>query len=306
MDCTASRRFTATNVSWPSSRFFIPNSGLTDFLLNNIWLKVCLLIPQIFTDAYVADTVWFLTTPQREELCCRVRELVHHVMYAAKIRQNELRVSYTIPAIPSEAAWMFHVLQVILVVVGFDTETNCPSKVDRSPVSAESEGTAAQSQATFFLDGALSTFCERMKASEAVFDYPEYDPSHWVSNNFAYRSRPTSFLPIPVDDSLADSFEYNEAIAQWRECGMEAPATGVSDAAAKAAGLAATVNIVHCLLKQGPTHHSVRVLASQISGEGMPGAIDIDFFVKEEERARSELSHSLLPELVTLPPSSEE
>jgi hypothetical protein len=39
---------------------------------------------------------------------------------------------------------------------------------------------------------------------------------------------------------------------------------------------------------------------------GMPGAINIDFFVKEEERARSESSHSLMPELVTPPPSSED
>jgi hypothetical protein len=78
-----------------------------------------------------------------------------------------------------------------------------------------------------------------------------------------------------------------------------------ADAAAKAAGLAAMVNIMHCLLKLGPTHRSVRVLASQISGEGIPSGIDIDFFVKEEERARSESSHSLLPELVTPPPSSE-
>jgi hypothetical protein len=64
-------------------------------------------------------------------------------MFAAKIRQNELRVSYTIPTIPSEAAWMFHVMQVIFVVVGFDTEANCPSKADRSPVSAELEGAIA-------------------------------------------------------------------------------------------------------------------------------------------------------------------
>jgi hypothetical protein len=80
MDCTASRRFTATNVSWSSSRFFIPDGGLADFLLNNIRLKVFLLIPQIFTDAYVADTVRFLMTPQREELRCCVCELVRHVV----------------------------------------------------------------------------------------------------------------------------------------------------------------------------------------------------------------------------------
>jgi hypothetical protein len=37
----------------------------------------------------------------------------------------------------------------------------------------------------------------------------------------------------------------------------------------------------------------------------MPSAINVDFFVKEEEQARSESFHSSLPELVTLPPSSE-
>jgi hypothetical protein len=57
MDCAASHRFTATNVSWPLSHFFIPDGGLANFLLNNIRLKVFLLIPQIFTDVYVADTV---------------------------------------------------------------------------------------------------------------------------------------------------------------------------------------------------------------------------------------------------------
>jgi hypothetical protein len=80
MDCAASCRFTATNISWPLSQFFIPNGGLANFLLNNIRLKVFLLIPQIFTDVYVADTVRFLTTPQREELCCRLRKLVRFVV----------------------------------------------------------------------------------------------------------------------------------------------------------------------------------------------------------------------------------
>jgi hypothetical protein len=230
-----------------------------------------------------------------------------------------------VPAILSEAVWMFHVMQVILVVIGFDTEMNCPSKADGSPVSAELEGAATQLQAKFFLNGVLSTFCEKMKAGEAVFlNYLEYAPSHWVSNNFAYCSCPTSFLPIPVDNSLADSFECNEAIAQWREHGMEATVPGVyvfcddhgaathlcekvprltvrnlldeADVAAKAAGLAAIVNVVHRLLKRGHTRCSVRVLASQISREGMPSAIDLDLFVKEEERARSESSHSSLPE----------
>jgi hypothetical protein len=37
----------------------------------------------------------------------------------------------------------------------------------------------------------------------------------------------------------------------------------------------------------------------------MPGGINIDFFVKEEEQGRSKSSHSSLPELVTPLPLSE-
>jgi hypothetical protein len=82
--------------------------------------------------------------------------------------QNELRVSYIVAVIPSKAAWMFHVIQVVLVVVGFNTEANCPSKAARSPMTAELVGTAVQSQALFFLNGALAMFCKRMKVGEAV------------------------------------------------------------------------------------------------------------------------------------------
>jgi hypothetical protein len=77
-----------------------------------------------------------------------------------------------------------------------------------------------------------------------------------------------------------------------------------ADAVAKAAGLAATVNVVHRLLKRGPTRRSVRVLALQISRDRRASGMDVDFFVKEEERARSESSQSSLLELVTPLPSS--
>jgi hypothetical protein len=81
---------------------------------------------------------------------------------------------YTIPTVPSEAAWMFHVIQVVLVIVGFNTKVKCPSKANKSPMTAESEGAAAQLQVTFFLNGMLATFCGRMKAGKAVYlDYPE-------------------------------------------------------------------------------------------------------------------------------------
>jgi hypothetical protein len=44
---------------------------------------------------------------------------------------------------------------------------------------------------------------------------------------------------------------------------------------------------------------------SQISGDGSPDSINVDFFMKEEERARSESSYTLLPELVMPVPLSD-
>jgi hypothetical protein len=142
--------------------------------------------------------------------------------FAAQIRQNEFRISYEPPVIPSEAAWMFHIIQVLLVVVGFVGEDKPVVNIGEGPEET-TDGRVAHAQAGFLLGAALSTFLARKKSGdEAHLDFPEYDANHWISANFAYRGRPTDFRPIATDDSLADTFKYNEIIARWREIGIGA------------------------------------------------------------------------------------
>ncbi|KAJ6542557.1 hypothetical protein B0H19DRAFT_1076646 [Mycena capillaripes] len=145
MDATALCRFVKTNVDWPVSNcFFIPMGGLLSFLQTNLRFKVFLVAMPIFVDAYAADTVKSLTTPHRDQLRRHVRDIVRHMFFAAQIRQNEFRIEYTPPAVPTEAAWMFHVILVLLVVVGFEGEDN---RVADSPGPLlVTEGQVAQAQ----------------------------------------------------------------------------------------------------------------------------------------------------------------
>jgi hypothetical protein len=76
--------------------------------------------------------------------------------FAAQIRQNEFRILYEPPVIPLEAAWMFHIIQVLLVIVGLVGEDK-PETTD---------GRIAHAQAGFLLGAALSMF--PMKKSEEV------------------------------------------------------------------------------------------------------------------------------------------
>ncbi|KAJ7839292.1 hypothetical protein B0H13DRAFT_2366891 [Mycena leptocephala] len=329
MDASATQRFLDTNVQWPSNRFFIPNGGLPAFLQSNLRFKVFLVMMAVFPDAYATDTVRSLTTPQCDELRYRVRDIVRHMFFAAQIRQNEFRISYEPPVIPSEAAWMFHIIQVLLVVVGFVGEDKLVVNIGEGPEET-TDGRVAHAQAGFLLGAALSTFLARKESGdEAHLDFPEYDANHWISANFAYRGRPTDFRPIATANSLADTFKYNEIIARWREIGIgatarkhscghavhtpvscEASPPGIpsrsSDSlaagdAVRAAGFKATLQAVESVIKKTATRRSMRVLAARM-GETQ-GPVD-DFFVKEEERVLSEASYGSMPGLVTPPASS--
>ncbi|KAJ7910753.1 hypothetical protein B0H13DRAFT_2329061 [Mycena leptocephala] len=329
MDASATQHFLDTNVQWPSNRFFIPDGGLPAFLQSNLRFKVFLVMMAVFPDVYATDTVRSLTTPQCNELRYRVRDIVRHMFFAAQIRQNEFHISYEPPVIPSEAAWMFHIIQVLLVVVGFVGEDKPVVNIGEGPEET-TDGRVAHAQAGFLLGAALSTFLARKKSGdEAHLDFPEYDANHWISANFAYRGRPTDFHPIATDDSLADTFKYNEIIARWCEIGIgatarkhscghaahtpvscEASPLGIpswsSDSlaagdAVHAVGFKATLHAVESVIKKTATRRSMRVLAARM-GETQ-GPVD-DFFVKEEERALSEASYGSMPGLVTPPASS--
>ncbi|KAJ6522751.1 hypothetical protein B0H19DRAFT_1086009 [Mycena capillaripes] len=144
MDATL-RRFIETNVEWPgANHFYIPAGGLLSFLQANLRLKVVLVTMPIFDDVYTAGTVKYLTTPQWNQLQHRVLDIVQHTVSQTcrtggsvsilpvfcsadppKQIPNKFRIEYTLPAVPAEAAWMFHVILVHLVVIGFEWENTC-------------------------------------------------------------------------------------------------------------------------------------------------------------------------------------
>ncbi|KAJ7675987.1 hypothetical protein DFH06DRAFT_1435715 [Mycena polygramma] len=186
MDPSSTRRFLSTNVEWPAEKLFIPRGGLTNFLCDNLRFKVFLVMTAVFTDAYAFDTVKSLTTGERLAIRFRVRDIVRHM-----IRQNEFRVHYESGVVPSEAAWLFHVILVLLVVVGFEGEE--AALVPAPSANVSTEGALAQSQATFFLGAALATFVSHKEDGfdDAQLDFPAYDSACWVSGNIHYRARPS-------------------------------------------------------------------------------------------------------------------
>jgi hypothetical protein len=224
---------------------------------------------------------------------------------------------------------MFHIIQVLLVIMGFVGEDKPVVNIGEGPEETM-DGRIAHAQAGFLLGAALSTFlAKKNSGDEAHLDFPEYDANHWISANFAYRGHLTDFRPITTDDLLADTFKYNKIITRWREIGIGATARkhscrhtahtpvscdtappGIpsqsSDSlaagdAVQAAGFKATLQAVENVIKKTATRCSMRVLAARI-GETQ-GPLD-EFFVKEEERVLSEASYGSMPGLVTPPASS--
>ncbi|KAJ7605630.1 hypothetical protein DFH06DRAFT_1487170 [Mycena polygramma] len=335
MDPSSTRRFLSTNIEWPAEKLFIPRGGLTNFLCDNLRFKVFLVMMAVFTDAYAFDTVKSLTTGERLAIRFRVRDIVRHMFYAAQIRQNEFRVHYESGVVPSEAAWLFHVILVLLVVVGFEGEE--VALVPAPSANVTTEGALAQSQATFFLGAALATFVSHKEDGfdDAQLDFPAYDSARWVSGNIHYRARPSSFHPIPIVDTLADPFDYNLILSRIHEeerrernrrnaearpacthaghTPMDSlhdcterphksilcptlPVVHEAEDAADAAVISAALNASFRVIKKMPTRRSYRVLASHLA-EGP--LVPDEFFVKEEERALSECSSGSMPSLVT-------
>ncbi|KAJ7880193.1 hypothetical protein B0H13DRAFT_2345732 [Mycena leptocephala] len=255
------------------NRFFIPDGGLPAFLQSNLRFKV-------------------LDDSQRDELpiVCGISSAI------CSSRRRFVRTSsYLVRAARDSfgGAWMFHIIQVLLVVVGFVGEDK--------PVVNIGEG--------------LKRPRTEESGDEAHLDFPEYDANHWISANFAYRGRPTDFRPIATDDSLADTFKGNgeEAFVWTRRaysCVVRGLPPGIpsqsSDSlaagdAVRAAGFKATLQAVESVIKKTATRRSMRVLAARMGKT--QGPVD-DFFVKEEERALSEASYGSMPGLVTPPASS--
>ncbi|KAJ7448447.1 hypothetical protein B0H11DRAFT_1929113 [Mycena galericulata] len=258
MDATATRRFLASNVTWPLDKFFIPAGGLLEFLHLNLRFKVFLIMSCLFTDVFAGITVPSLTQEQMMDLRHRMRDIVSHVsrlmgmekFFAAQIRQNEFRASYKGTRVPAQAAWMFHMILTLLHIVGFEGDdvtvvSNEPSEVRRA------EGEIARAQTSFLLGAALATFVEETKSGiPSVLEYPDYDKDEHVSKHFARHCHPTHLSRIPVREHRVDAYELSEILSGWHQAAdiasgeMNFPRTveaEISVAQAEAMGITALV-----------------------------------------------------------------
>ncbi|KAJ6606164.1 hypothetical protein DFH09DRAFT_1299440 [Mycena vulgaris] len=198
MNAATTRQFLFSNVSWPLDQFFVPSGGFKVFLHENLRFKVFLVMTAVFPDAYMMHTIKSFAPGQREPMCRRVKDIMEHMLFAMQIRQNEFCHSYGTITMPAEAVWMFHVILVLIHVVGFNR--------DERLVRQHS-----------FLNDALSSYIEDMRIGvTAVLDYKEYDHAGRISHFFICCVRPTRILTIPTIKENLDEFVMAEVINEWR------------------------------------------------------------------------------------------
>ncbi|KAJ7216217.1 hypothetical protein C8J57DRAFT_1255311 [Mycena rebaudengoi] len=185
MEPSAHQRFLASNVVWPpGDRFFLPDGGLIRFLHENIHFKVFLMVMPFFM---------------------------------AQIRQNEFCISYDPVPVPSEAAWMFHVILCLLQVIGFEDDTDTSLKTDQPFQTGVTEGQLTEAQAKFLLGMALQTYVDNVRASaHSPLDYKTYDKYGWVNKNFVHCIWPDTFKTMPVGIPFQESLEIEDILSAWR------------------------------------------------------------------------------------------
>ncbi|KAJ7157410.1 hypothetical protein C8R46DRAFT_1040416 [Mycena filopes] len=317
MDPSAHRRFTITNVSWPDARFFVPHGGLSNFLEDNLRFKVFLVASAVFTDAFASRTVERLPLTHITALRLRVLDIVRHMFFASQIRHNEALAAYGPVPVPAASAWMFHLIQALLHVVGFkgDDELTPPFVLGDEALP---EGELARSQASFLLAGAIHSYVEECAAGGSpLLDYTTFDPSGRVSRCFGGRIAPEDLVPLVADDGMGDGEEpsmeprtrsvsrVSERPRQSELSSRLSSPEGFDEAefVADAAGLIAAVDAVHQVaLQQAPTRCSVREVAHHIDSKlaTLSGLPPREFLVFRGDGGLSDSSYDSLPSLRTM------
>ncbi|KAJ7208711.1 hypothetical protein C8J57DRAFT_1540559 [Mycena rebaudengoi] len=159
-----------TNVVWPQGdRFFLPDGGLLRFLRENMRFKRVVSLPA----AKIMD------------LCRCMKELVRHMFFTVQIRQNEFRILYDPVPVPSEAAWMFHVILCLLRIIGFENNKDMLLKTDQPFKIGVTEMQLAEAQAKFLLGAVLQTYVDNVHTgAHSPLDYKTYNEYGWVDKNF--------------------------------------------------------------------------------------------------------------------------
>ncbi|KAJ6614262.1 hypothetical protein B0H10DRAFT_2221418 [Mycena sp. CBHHK59/15] len=221
MDAASLHRFHSSTVSWPSDLFFIPSSGLARFLRETLRFQVFLVSLGVFEDRWGTRTKDILSRGDMFNVCVCMQILVEHVYFAAQVRQNELRGLFSRYNTPT-AAWMFHVLLVLIKVVGFDGD-NGPPERGCTPIQV------AAAEIEFLLQQCADTFMMRRSTDRTTFlDYEEYDPHRTVEGYFSGRRLPEEYTRIKIGSPSVPEFDPARRNEYWLEAERVVEATLIS------------------------------------------------------------------------------
>ncbi|KAJ6552547.1 hypothetical protein B0H10DRAFT_1968369 [Mycena sp. CBHHK59/15] len=222
MDTASLRRFHSSTVSWPSDPFFIPSSGLARFLCDTLCFQVFLVSLGVFDDRWGMRTKDILSREDMFNVRVCMRILVEHVYFEAQVRQNELRGLFSRYNTPTEAAWMFHILLVLLKVVGFDGD-NGPPERRCTPIQV------AAAEIEFLLQQCVDTFMMHRSTNRTTFlDYEEYDPHCTVEGYFSGRRLPEEYTRIKIGSPSVPEFDPARRSEYWLEAERVVEATLIS------------------------------------------------------------------------------
>ncbi|KAJ6610387.1 hypothetical protein B0H10DRAFT_1953880 [Mycena sp. CBHHK59/15] len=212
MDAASLRRFHSSTVSWPSDPFFIPSGGLARFLRETLRFQVFLVSLGVFEDCWGTQTKDILRRGDMFNVC----------YFAAQVRQNELRGLFSRYNTPTEAAWMFHVLLVLIKMVGFDGDNGPP---ERGCTLIQ----VAAAEIEFLLQQCADTFMMHWSTDRTTFlDYEEYDPHRTVEGYFSGHRLPEEYTHIKIGSPSVPEFDPTRQNEYWLEAERVVEATLIS------------------------------------------------------------------------------
>ncbi|KAJ7703770.1 hypothetical protein B0H16DRAFT_1482846 [Mycena metata] len=195
MDPSAIGCFHGTVEPLTMEGFTVPTGGLSGFLHDNLRFKVFLVSIAVFDDHWATCARDTLRAQELHEIRVCVRIIIDHVYYAARLRQNELRSSFSRHNTPTQATWMFYIISVLLRIVGFDRD-------DDPNIHGISIFTLASAQVNFFIKECAETVSIFCHSKDPVFlDYEDYDLRRTVETIFPSRRAPHQYKKLYWTDA---------------------------------------------------------------------------------------------------------
>ncbi|KAJ7700262.1 hypothetical protein B0H16DRAFT_1835150 [Mycena metata] len=219
MDPSAIGRFHGTVEPLTMEGFTVPTGGLSGFLHDNLRFKVFLVSIAVFDDRWATRARDTLRAQELHEIRVCVRIIIDHVYYAARLRQNELRSSFSRHNTPTQATWMFYIISVLLRIVGFDRD-------DDPHIHGVSIFALASAQVDFFIKECAETVSIFRHSKDPVFlDYEDYDPRRTVETIFPSRRAPHQYKKVRVDNNPVIDFDLTPNKLYWTDAQRVVEAT---------------------------------------------------------------------------------